>query len=364
MDVFKLAFETTVVGLLTIGWLSVAAYLLFPDFPLDSVFKNFLHSDKDSEKTLAASGVGALLLAYCLGSAILPISNQLVNDEHWPLNESAIRCQVFTQQELNLNVVRGTALDSPLLFKDKALTLGDLRPRHCSYWAPVFFDKKPILTRVKWFLQRWIAINIDEKLTQELKHKAPEEQLKACESLSNTVCDEIKAKAILTIFQQEETSILSQPSQRNESLRQLHERIVVLRGMVFSLFVLLLLCLFAYFARVNGSMSHWIKPACGVTLAAAFTIFAGFNGVKDMEDPDIFDIPILECLLVIISVLGFVLAIRKANNKRFRSKSYVLTALFFTGLAYGGWMWSEVIYDQQVINTFAVSQKAPLSAKE
>src|SRR5215467_2452200 len=123
MDVFKLAFETTVVGLLTIGWLSVAAYLLFPDFPLDSVFKNFLHSDKDSEKTLAASGVGALLLAYCLGSAILPISNQLVNDEHWPLNESAIRCQVFTQQELNLNVVRGTALDSPVLFKDKALTL-------------------------------------------------------------------------------------------------------------------------------------------------------------------------------------------------------------------------------------------------
>jgi hypothetical protein len=37
MDVFKLAFETTVVGLLTLGWLGVATYLLFPDFRLDSV---------------------------------------------------------------------------------------------------------------------------------------------------------------------------------------------------------------------------------------------------------------------------------------------------------------------------------------
>jgi ABC-type transport system involved in cytochrome c biogenesis permease subunit len=76
MDVFKLAFETTVVDLLTIGWLGIATHLLFPDFQLDSVVQmlpDFV------QKNLAAAGVCALILAYCLGSAILPIANQLVN---------------------------------------------------------------------------------------------------------------------------------------------------------------------------------------------------------------------------------------------------------------------------------------------
>jgi hypothetical protein len=101
MDVFKLAFETTVVGLLTLSWLSVAACLLFPDVRLASVV---LMLPDLAQKNLTTVGVGVLILAYCLGSAILPISNQLVNDEHWPLNESAIRCQVFTKYEVDLDI--------------------------------------------------------------------------------------------------------------------------------------------------------------------------------------------------------------------------------------------------------------------
>src|SRR5262252_5941752 len=107
MDVFKLAFETIVVGLLTVPWLAVATCLLFPEFRVDAAVQklpDFL------QKNLTAVGVGGLVVAYCLGSAILPISNQLVNDEHWPLNESAIRCQVFVREELNLEAIGGTAL--------------------------------------------------------------------------------------------------------------------------------------------------------------------------------------------------------------------------------------------------------------
>ncbi len=32
MDIFKLAFETTVVGLLAFLWTGLAAYLLYPEF--------------------------------------------------------------------------------------------------------------------------------------------------------------------------------------------------------------------------------------------------------------------------------------------------------------------------------------------
>jgi hypothetical protein len=92
MDVFKLAFETTIVGLLAFLWLGLATDLLFPNF-----FMRVFGTVPDKYQT--PLGVGALLLAYCLGSAILPISSQLLNDEHWPLSEDAIRCMVFVEHE-------------------------------------------------------------------------------------------------------------------------------------------------------------------------------------------------------------------------------------------------------------------------
>lgn len=357
MDVFKLAFETTVVGLLTMGWLCIATHLLFPDFQLDFVLQKL---PDFAQKNLTAVGVCALILAYCLGSATLPISNQLVNDEHWPLNESAIRCQVFTKQELNLRSIRETTLSA--LPIDKAFSFSELTPRHCSYWAPIFTEEKiGIQTRVRRFLRRWVGL--PTSAGEDVTERDPKELEEVCRTSESTKCDEFKARRILTIFQQQEAAVLSQPSDRTESLRQLHERIVVLRGTIFSLFVLLLICLFAYFARVNGGASHWMRPACGAILAVAFTVFAAFNGYQDLADRDIFDIPVLECLLVVITIFGVVLAVGKAKSERFQSKRYVLITLFFTGLTYGGWMWSEIIYDQQVISSFVVLQHNPPTSK-
>jgi hypothetical protein len=357
MDVFKLAFETTVVGLLTLGWLGVATYLLFPDFQLDSVVQML---PDFAQKNLTTVGVGALILVYCLGSAILPISNQLVNDEHWPLNESAIRCQVFTKHELNLESIRETALSA--LPKEETFSITELSPRHCSYWAPVFTKDIRIQLRVHRFLQRWIGLPTSPG--EDLTGRNLSEIEKICKTSESTKCDEFKAKRILTIFQQQETTVLSQLSDKTERLRQLHERIVVLRGTIFSLFVLLLICLFAYFARADGGAAHWIRPTCGALLGVAFTVFATINGYHDLVNPDIFDIPVLECLLVVITLFGVALAVRRTkHHDRFQSKRYVLITLFFTGLAYGGWMWSEVIYDQQVISSFVVLQHNPSTSK-
>ncbi len=97
MEVFKLAFETTIVGLLAFLWVGAAIYLLFPDFLANVTYSKVSAFAKDNQSLL---GVGGLTLAYCLGSAILPISSQLVNDEHWPFPEYKIRCQAFiTEQE-------------------------------------------------------------------------------------------------------------------------------------------------------------------------------------------------------------------------------------------------------------------------
>jgi TRAP-type C4-dicarboxylate transport system permease small subunit len=42
---------------------------------------------------------------------------------------------------------------------------------------------------------------------------------------------------------------------------------------------------------------------------------------------------------------------------------FLLVIGCFLVLAYGGWIWSEVIYDQQVINSYAVSQTVAEAAK-
>ena len=363
MDVFKLAFETTIVGLLTIGWLAVAAYLLFSDLQLTSVVEKLPDFLRNNPATL---GVAALLLAYCLGSASLPLAKQLVNDEHWPLNENAIRCQVFTQQQEDLKLAFDVA--PPILPGQKAFSPEDLKPRHCSYWAPIFEknaagpDKKiGMLKRVEWFARRWVGLlpSADESSTE-----IPLEELETiCKKTESTECDEFKAGRILTIFQQEETAVLSQPSDTNEDLRQSRERIVVLRGAVFSLFVLFLICLPAYFARVNGGASTWIRPAFGILIGAVLTVFAIVNGLGDLARADIFDIPVLETLLVVITIFGVMLAFKRAKNRRFQSKRYVLITFFFTSLAYGGWLWSEILYDQQVINSFVALQHHPPTPK-
>ncbi len=97
MDVFKLAFETMIVGLLAFLWLGVAIDLVLPTF-----FARIVPAAAVIEKNQTLISIGVLSLAYCVGSAILPISSQLVNDEHWPLSEDAIRCTVFIQQDERL----------------------------------------------------------------------------------------------------------------------------------------------------------------------------------------------------------------------------------------------------------------------
>ena len=332
MDVFKLAFETIIVGLLALPWLGVATHLLFPDFQLDSIRQKFPDFVKNNP---TAIGLGLLILAYCLGSAILPIANQLVNDEHWPLPENAIRCLVFKQQQNRFRKISQEfkSFDSTALPKEKGLLPHQLEPQHCSSWGQAI-GKDHIGDRVVGILL--VLAGFPKDLEEPDKSHKDE---------------------ILTFFEQEESTVLNQLSDKTEQLRQLRERIVVLRGAVFSGLVLLLICLFAFFARVPGYPSNWKRPRCGYVLAGWFTAFGLINGTRDLLNHDIFDIPVLESVMLVVTIFGLNVVRRGVTSQLFRTKRCALLALFFTGLTYGGWIWSEVIYDKQVISTFLVLQK-------
>jgi len=333
MDVFKLAFETTIVGLLTFIWLALAAYFLFPDFLKDLLARMDSNVVKDYQ---AAIGVGILILAYCLGSAILPISNQLVNDEHSPLNQDGIRCQVFVKQERDLK-------DVSLLSKDEISLLSKFEPCRCSHWAPLFpkDENNPACQKEQTKPFRNLVAPLP---WESSKNMAPDS-------------DESNRERILTLFQQQETAVLNQISDKTERLRQLHERIVVLRGAVFSLFVLFLISVSAYFARIQGDQAHWGKSIIGGVLGLTFAILAILNAWQDFKNRNVFDIPVLEFVLLVIIIFGFILVIKGIKTPIFRAKRYMFIAIFFTGLTYGGWMWSEILYDQQVISSFSVLPK-------
>jgi len=322
MDVFKLAFETIVVGLLAFVWLGFAAYLLSPQFLSDLLTRRLPAFAKDNQTLLS---VAVLTTAYCLGSAIIPISRQLLNDEHWPLPEDAIRCQVFTQQEMQLQGINYSAVP-------KHLSSDDLKPLHCSYWAPVFEDG--VGHGLLIFLQRW----------------APPPWRKVERSPSE---DETKQERILSLFQWQESKLLNQGPDKGEQLKLLHERIVVLRGAVFSGFVLTLLCLFAWFAPVFGHPAHRIRTVCGSLLAICFAVFAFLNGLQDFYNQRIFDIPVLEGLVFSVVSFGAIVVAKGLKTPHPLKKRYLFTVIFFALLAYGGWMSSEIIYDQQVISSFA-----------
>jgi hypothetical protein len=350
MDVFKLAFETTVVGLLAFLWLGVAVYLVFPSF----VHAYFLKKGPDFvAKNQTLAGIAVLTFTYCLGSAILPISQQLVNDEHWPLPEKAIRCQVFTRQELQLRQIHDLALPDHN-------ALAALTPRHCSYWAPILQRNITFGRRLKYFFQLWKGspVKEDEDQPEVTPSAEPGKPRQAGIDVTPDCVDEnsdaCKIEKILTIFRQQESSILNEGTDRTERLRQLHERIVVLRGAVFSGFILVLMFIFAFFAKVDGLPRDRIRNPLGFLLAGVFAFFAVINGLHDMQNRDIFDLPVLEGLLGTISIFGGYLVFRGIKNAVFRKKRLLLAALFFAALAYGGWMNSEILYDQLVISSYAV----------
>jgi hypothetical protein len=180
--------------------------------------------------------------------------------------------------------------------------------------------------------------------------------------------DDPNKEKILTIFRLQESRILNQGSDKTELFRPLRERIAVLRGAVFSGFILFLIGLFGCIAPVPDEPFRWRsaqlkKRRWQFVLVGCLFLFALYNGVQDLKHPNIFDMPVLEGVLGLITLFGGFLVCYGVKPRPYLKFRFLLLVGCFLMLAYGGWMWSEVIYDQQVINSYAVSQTIAESAR-
>jgi hypothetical protein len=180
----------------------------------------------------------------------------------------------------------------------------------------------------------------------------------------DSVDDDINRDKLLTLFLLYEAKVLSQGLDKTESFKQLRERIVVLRGAVISGTVLFLLCLFCAIARGDTEKlkwnvvdKAWIRTVLGIVFALALTLLSVRNALEDLRHPNIFDIPILEALLGFVSVFGGFWVLKGVPPRSFLNMRFAFLTAIVTVLAYGGWMWTEVIYDQQIISAFALLQK-------
>jgi hypothetical protein len=315
MDVFKLAFETTIVGVLAFLWIGIAIDLLLP-----SLLPRMVAAVTEKNQTLV--GVGVLSLAYCLGSATLPISSQLVNDEHWPLPEDAIRCWVSIAQESQYAKIGYAELP-----KQYIPLSDDLLACRCTLWDRLM----PVDPKTG---KRGLELSLSE-----LRRN-----------------DDAKKQRILTMFQLREAKVMNQSPEKTERIRQLHERIVVLRGAVLHAYVLLLIGFFGCMAPVEGQPCSQRRKKWGILLALVLTVVAVFTGLADLLHPSVYDMPVLEALVGAVTIFGGFLVFNGIKSRSILSWQFLVVVGFFAALCYGGWMWSEIIYDQQVINSFALLQ--------
>src|SRR5947209_5898693 len=101
MEAFKFAFETVIIGLLALPWLAVLIDLARPGLLTNhserGIGKFLSYVPKEGRTPIIS--VVAFAAAYLLGSAILPVSGEFLNDEDWigrvlP-TESDLRTRVF-----------------------------------------------------------------------------------------------------------------------------------------------------------------------------------------------------------------------------------------------------------------------------
>jgi hypothetical protein len=313
MEAFKLAVETIIVGLLALPWLAVAIDLLAPTLDLARIV-SFVAGEA---KVQAAFGVALLALAYVLGSAVTPLAQEFVDDEHWydvklP-TERSTKTQVYLSQ-----ATLGKRAQLPSEFKDPHdSTVQD----HC------------------------------QDLDNLLRNRNNDVQkLKDCFDTAQAV------------FLLEESVVEGQgsPAAEPERLTLLREQLIVLRGATFNLCVLLLVCTFGFIARLCTYLWErmpWQSSRVVVSALACIPpilviAFAWHSARQDVHHPDVTDPPIMELVVGEIALLGLIIAIRGVRYRPYIAAWTVPAGFFVASLAYCGWIWTEVVYDQRVINSY------------
>jgi hypothetical protein len=346
MEALKFAFETTIVGLLALPWLALTLTFFLSRSQIQITKPK--QEDNLLSKLFEPTGlsIAVLTLAYFMGSAILPISTQLLDDQDMPIRKiREIRADLddahigWFGAESSLN-----AGNTPLSY-----AVAQFR-KFCQEPTPVSSQPEQ-------------ALPLEKRLISHKWWRSTDYQWKCWE----------KATDLFLIQQQ---LVLQERTEMSDRISRLYEQVIVLRGAVLNAFIFVSLSWFAYFShephesiRAAGShlvmlfgatislrafRSHWLplfKALMLLGLVGLLMFVSITVGKPDVFGHDVRDPPIMESVLFVLGLIG-IWAFFKGVEKGSHPLIVLLFSFALMLLAYGAWQWTEVLYTESVIAGF------------
>jgi hypothetical protein len=308
MDALKIALETIFVGALALPWLILAAQLFFPELSLAKAadFDGWLAkvwSIKSEVAGYTVVGVLAVAMAYTVGAAVSRLAGDFFNDDdlflHLP-TEDQIRASVYCEE-------------SEIVLVEIRVPLQET------------YDPCPKTTRRLWF--RGGHAN-DEPSRSDVIRK---------------------------IFSLQEISLLLLGEDKTSRLRLFRQQIVILQGVAFDGLIMCLLCVLGWNAKQSWGVWRWLLPI-GLFIWTAGAFWNHFHLFQNHQffQGSLDDPPLLELTWLLLAV-GAAYAVWKGTKGSWPQGAGVVSFLL-AALAYSGWYWTEILYNQLVIYSFYAGQ--------
>jgi hypothetical protein len=335
MDALKFAFEILIVGALALPWLGILIRMFSPDpaaeKPLDSL--QFFMSVVPKPAQDAVAAVVIIAIGYLLGSAVSRVSRNFFNDELWGSlpTEDQIRHGVYFDEYCSADVLRYLNLPQfPIKDHPRIPEWLCNQARRNSTDAPGSFP-----SRVLGVFRHPTSKNGADKPTFDA--------------------------VVQEMFRLQEGALLLNGQDKVDRLKQYFDQITVLRGAALNGIILFSLCAFGVLGNLSARWSGrpvlkllTFLPAGAVTLYGLMTFWLHWNKNTDTRYTDP---PLAELVLLLLGGVGL-LVISKAKHAAFYFPTCVVAAIL-TAICFGGWWWTEVMYDLQVIHSVPELQLGP-----
>ena len=327
MDALKIALETLLIGALALPWLLLGIHLFFPEAKAQMLQR--LPASSDSVQ-YAIVAVLAVALGYSVGAAVSRLAQDLFNDNDFgiPLPpEDRIRASIYCDNN-----------DQPWLFDAGASQPGDSS-----------------------------TLRLSELCVQ---HRSPGRDDR-----------EAADYGIQQIFSVQESAILLLGEDKTSHIRHLHQQLMVLRGAAFDGAMAFVFCLFAWNSRKqNWGRGRLLLPLVLFLYILCYALLWNHMEMREWSRllhpfwhwvPD--DPPFMEFAGLLLAAAGLCLAwtsikahpvapheptanrLSTATVPATARPSYqsgLIISFLLTWMAYGGWYWTEILYDRMVINSF------------
>jgi hypothetical protein len=309
MEALKLAFETVIVGALALPWLFFVLDLFFipknddndQGWPPWSSVKAKMGEFTSAVPLSAVAGVLLFVAAYFVGVVVTRASGDFFNDElpGWAPTEDNIRSAAYCE------------------LASKA--------------APLLYVKS-----------KSGAIESEAGLTELSRTAMGVPKSEYRREPSECGNNEEAKKAIQRLFYVREGALLLEGGDKTDRLNQLHSQILVLRGAAFNALLTFMLCLFGLGGRPSLRDVWWAIPL----IPAGFGFWFLHIHAHPLTDP-----PLMEIILIVLGLVGGYALWKGAPEGKYVVGSLLLSLLALV-IAFLGWWWSELLYDQQVFYSF------------